>query len=93
MSELGERPPRPDDMSPSYSLFAERAWAYMLHIEAALTQLRTELAEAVRLLKRVTEELNRFHLNEKKWIGNPFECPICRMIESAKNGIKRQEAK
>jgi hypothetical protein len=35
-------PERPKDLSPTYTLFAERAWAYIDYLEAKLRRCRAE---------------------------------------------------
>ncbi len=48
---MSDAPKRPMDTSPSYSLFAFRAGAYMDHLEAENKRLRERLAEWVERLR------------------------------------------
>jgi hypothetical protein len=43
------------------------------------------------VLKQLTTAYRRYHLNQKQWIGNPFECPGCRLIERAEDLIAELE--
>ena len=53
--------------------------------------LAHEREDLLAALKDTLKDALRWHLNDRQWIQNVFECPTCRKLERYENLIARIE--